>query len=464
MINSKIICFVFFILFFSASYTLSIDLTKNIKLSHQKEIKQNPNSGYFWHLTDPHIDLSYREGSNINCGEIVCCRQNSPKTENFQPAKKFGSYGGCDIPLDTFINILHFVANYSIEADFLLYGGDNLVHDDWNYSQEYNLHYGLLVGNLLQNEFREKSFKNRIYPAIGNHDLYPIDQFRTDNNNWYLQPVGQAYSFSLNGSSLDSFTKRGYYTVPITKGFNLVVLNTQYEDTYNFWLYKNSTDNDPGLQLKWLESTLQNYLQNGEKVLILGHIPPGIKLSTNNALPESLISFNTQFDILMQKYGSIIVGQFYGHTHTDHFKVFKDSTQQQATSVAFVSPSMTNWEYNHPAVRLIEYNRKTFELENIYTFNTNLDQLDSNGNLVWKLEYDMLSEYQLKDLSPTSFLNLGNNRLFTDKNAWDAFRYHYNADYYKKGSVCQFGTQCHKNYVCAMLNINYEGFNKCLKL
>lgn len=42
------------------------------------------------------------------------------------------------------------------------------------------------------------------------------------------------------------------------------------------------------------------------------------------------------------RYESTIVGQFYGHTHFDHFEVFYDvATLKRPTSVAYISPSVT---------------------------------------------------------------------------------------------------------------------------
>ena len=42
------------------------------------------------------------------------------------------------------------------------------------------------------------------------------------------------------------------------------------------------------------------------------------------------------------RYESTIAGQFYGHTHFDHFEVFYDlATLKRPTGVAYISPSVT---------------------------------------------------------------------------------------------------------------------------
>lgn len=42
--------------------------------------KLSNTSGYFWQITDPHLDSEYVVGSVANCGQLVCCRKNSPRT------------------------------------------------------------------------------------------------------------------------------------------------------------------------------------------------------------------------------------------------------------------------------------------------------------------------------------------------------------------------------------------------
>jgi sphingomyelin phosphodiesterase len=44
---------------------------------------------------------------------------------------------------------------------------------------------------------------------------------------------------------------------------------------YNYYLWVNR--NDPGQELKWLESILREYEDKGEVAIILGHVPSGDK-------------------------------------------------------------------------------------------------------------------------------------------------------------------------------------------
>ena len=105
---------------FSIMNSASSSWTHNRLIEH---LKQQTDSAFFWHVTDPHLDAEYAPGSNINCGQLVCCRKSSPVTNTSSPAGRFGAYGPCDGPLETFVSALNFMKNYPIEAEFLFYGG-----------------------------------------------------------------------------------------------------------------------------------------------------------------------------------------------------------------------------------------------------------------------------------------------------------------------------------------------------
>lgn len=66
-----------------------------------------------------------------------------------------------------------------------------------------------------------------------------------------------------------------------------------------------------------------NWLQyaedHGEKVHILGHIPPR----------QCMGSFSWNFDRIVNRYESTIAGQFYGHTHNDQFVIHYDQNDSQ---------------------------------------------------------------------------------------------------------------------------------------
>ena len=71
--------------------------------------------------------------------------------------------------------------------------------------------------------------------------------------------------------------------------------------------------------------------------------------------------FKFQELTLQLSFSETVSAQFFGHTHWDQLKLFYDE-QRQATSVAYVGPSVTTWEGVDPAFRIYEIDRNEFLL------------------------------------------------------------------------------------------------------
>lgn len=101
-------------------------------------------------------------------------------------------------------------------------------------------------------------------------------------------------------------------------------------------------------QWEWLESVLDKSKRNKEtvspnllfhtitllffllqfKVYIIGHIPPGSDERQIGEIPNGHTTFsevnNLRYIRLVRKYSSIIQGQFFGHLHSDSFRIVYD--------------------------------------------------------------------------------------------------------------------------------------------
>lgn len=60
------------------------------------------------------------------------------------------------------------------------------------------------------------------------------------------------------------------------------------------------------------------------QVYIIGHVPPGF-FEKKRSKPWFTPQFNKLYLDLIQKHHSVIVGQFFGHHHTDSFRMFYNS-------------------------------------------------------------------------------------------------------------------------------------------
>ncbi|XP_029821611.1 sphingomyelin phosphodiesterase, partial [Manacus vitellinus] len=94
----------------------------------------------------------------------------------------------------------------------------------------------------------------------------------------------------------------------------------------NFWLLINATD--PAGQLQWLMGVLADAERDGEKVHIIGHIPPA----------HCLHSWSWNYYRIISRFEGTIAAQFFGHTHLDEFELFYDEeTLSRPVSIAFVA-------------------------------------------------------------------------------------------------------------------------------
>lgn len=64
----------------------------------------------------------------------------------------------------------------------------------------------------------------------------------------------------------------GYYTSNVRPDLKVIALETNFCYKQNWWLLINATD--PAHELDWLIHELSESEKNGQKVHIIGHIPP----------------------------------------------------------------------------------------------------------------------------------------------------------------------------------------------
>lgn len=63
-------------------------------------------------ISDTHWDPYYKEGTNTDCDEILCCRPNdSPPKSHLAMAGRWGNYQKCDMPMALFENALKHIAD-----------------------------------------------------------------------------------------------------------------------------------------------------------------------------------------------------------------------------------------------------------------------------------------------------------------------------------------------------------------
>jgi len=153
--------------------------------------------------------------------------------------------------------------------------------------------------------------------------------------------------------------------------------------------------------LEYVRDELYIAEENNQSVIIIGHIPPG----------DCDPGWVGRYNALVDRFSYLIRGQFFGHTHVDEFEITRSYIDNAPIGVVFVDPSVTTRSYLNPSFRIFDFDTDTNIPTNYYQYRLNFTKWNSNitGPIEWDLAYDFLSEYNLPDLSPESYLKLANS-------------------------------------------------------
>jgi len=329
----------------------------------------------FLQVSDIHLDLNYKEDGN----EAKFCREVSGK------ASKYGSYK-CDPPKILVESAFEAMKKYSPNPEFILWTGDNSAHDQ-------TLNKSDIMSNLrfVTQKFHKFYPGVPVIPVLGNHDSAPKDYFPDSKNE---STPKQAYSDYITEGSFgdllharskesEEFKQCGYYVLR-NSSFDLNVTQTFIVLNTGLYYHNKAIDPisyppDPCGQFDWLNKTLAA-CKPKERVFIIAHIPPGyfehwpkMPMFSNENYTKSYMDIITRKD-----YAKKIVAHFYGHTHTDSFRLFMDPEHKEPVGLAFIAPSITPLVYVHdgvnPSFREYEYDHinRTIMTYNQYYLPLNL--------------------------------------------------------------------------------------------
>ncbi|XP_012666852.1 acid sphingomyelinase-like phosphodiesterase 3b [Otolemur garnettii] len=409
-------------------------------------------AGKFWHISDLHLDLDYNESEH---SLQVCPSAGSRPVPN---AGHWGDYL-CDSPWRLIVSAFYAMKMNEPNPDFILWTGDDTPHvPDESLGEAAVLEIIELLTNLTR-----KFFPNtKVYAALGNHDFHPKNQFPAGKNSIYDR-VAELWRPWLSKESFDLFKQGAFYTekLPANLAGRIVVLNTN--------LYYSSNEQtagmaDPSQQFQWLEDVLTNASRAGERVYIIGHVPPGFfEKKPNKAWFRE--DFNEKYLKVIQKHHRIIAGQFFGHHHTDSFRMIYDEAGTPI-SVIFLTPGVSPWKTtlpgvdngaNNPSIRLFKYNQTTLDLQDMVTYFMNLSLANEQGTPHWKPEYNLTWAYGVPDASALS-LHTVLDFIANDRDVLQRY-YLYNSVMYDDTACNQ---TCCMEHVCAMRHVAFRDYAACL--
>nr|XP_028598576.1 acid sphingomyelinase-like phosphodiesterase 3b isoform X2 [Podarcis muralis] len=410
-------------------------------------------SGYFWHITDLHLDPQYK----VSPDPLKVC-----PSAGTQPVANPGAWGNylCDAPWILVNSSVYAMKQVLPNPDFILWTGDDTPHvADEKLGEDTVLEIIENLTNLIRHVFPE----TQVYPAMGNHDFHPKNQFPAKENRIYDVTADLWHSW-LSNSSLQTFRAGAFYSQMLSglgPARRMIVLNTNlYYDNNN----QTSSLEDPGGQFLWLEDMLTKAAEAGEKVYIIGHVPPGF-FEKKRGKPWFREHFNQRYTKIIQKLHGVIVAQFFGHHHTDSFRMFYSNTGSP-TSVMFLAPGVTPWKTtlpgvhngaNNPGIRVFTYDRDTLLVKDMVTYYLNLTHANM-GAPKWEKEYSLTEAFQIPDGSAHS-MQLLVEKLEKDQSYLQKY-YQYNSVQY---DLSDCDDVCQTDHICAIREVDFAKYHQCIQ-
>ncbi|XP_038613908.1 acid sphingomyelinase-like phosphodiesterase 3b [Tachyglossus aculeatus] len=409
--------------------------------------------GRFWHISDLHLDPDYQ----VSQDPLQVC-----PSAGSQPVPNAGKWGNylCDAPWALLNSSIHAMRDILPQPDFILWTGDDTPHvPDEKLGEEAVLK---IVENLT-NLIREVFPGTKVYPAMGNHDFHPKNQLPAGPSRIYDRVADLWQPWLLN-ESIPSFRAGAFYSERLTgpgAAGRMVVLNT------NLYYNKNQQTEglgDPGDQFRWLDELLTNASRRGEKVFIAGHVPPGY-FEKKRSQAWFREPFSQRYVELVRKHHGVIAGQFFGHHHTDSFRMFYD-LEGVPIGVMFLTPGVTPWKTtlpgvdngaNNPAIRVWEYDRATLQLQDTVTYYFNLTQSAAGSPPRWEEEYRLTRAYRVRDASPPSMQTVLER--ITDDDQHLQCYYRFNSVSYAM-TPCDAG--CRVDHICAIREVDPARYEDCV--
>mmetsp|Transcript_22272 Transcript_22272/g.46286 ORF Transcript_22272/g.46286 Transcript_22272/m.46286 type:complete len:438 (+) Transcript_22272:141-1454(+) len=401
----------------------------------------------FWWFTDFHLDIY---GTDVD-SDFTCAWTPSPQMQSAIQAMKEKN------PNPSFIlqsgDITHFPGRNSSDL-----------------SQAVILDTISAVNTWLADQFPTTS----IYPALGNHDNAPSNNFPVDptkDSTWLYAGIANLWSQWLPPAAIETVKYAGWYSADIkgAEGMRVITMNTNFWTVYNSHLVWNTTIAEE--QFTWLEGELAKAEEDGVKVLMNGHHPMvGVHVEGGVEVGSLYPIYQHRYSMIAQKYNETIMGHFAGHDHVDEVRLIRgcsftegnpnplssgvNSCGGDPVGVVYVGQALTNCQV--PAFREWSFDAK----EGLLDYSQYWFARDEKDEMIWPLQYEFSKVYgEEAILSSPAWWESALQAMDADEDLFEEF-------VQRRGLIdCKFGDSCHVFMMCNYLHggeqITREFFN-CL--
>uniref|UniRef100_A0A060TAX3 ARAD1B10890p n=1 Tax=Blastobotrys adeninivorans TaxID=409370 RepID=A0A060TAX3_BLAAD len=434
------------------------------------------------HVSDVHVELTFKEGAEVNCSQSMCCSSLSYNSHSpnqvLDPATRWGGYS-CDSPELLIENALQSIGKVTdgTEFDFALFTGDMIDHGN---DKDRSLNDTIDAEETAYRQFKDNLNGIPVYITLGNHDTFPYGQNAQQSSGFYdrykwnydlaadlwadkyhwiddpeaVKEIKSSYaSFSLT-------TKRGLRIISLDSNF-------WYKDNYyNFW---NMSSPDTSGLFKFLADELSECEKNNQRAWIITHVPTGG--ATSDVLPGPSKVFN---QIVERFSPHVIAAIFFGHTHEDQFQLFyagdgknSSKTAENVFQVAYLGQSITPFKQLNPGWRYYKVDSKTFSIMDSVNYYMPLDDAINHADQdpQWKLGYTARDQYDPDSkwpsdapLNATFWHNVAHS-IYSDQDTRDAYVKNEmrNSPYVKKCT----DDSCRHDLFCKLTSGTIDQLNTC---
>ena len=311
-----------------------------------------------------------------------------------------------------------------------------------------------------------------VYFALGNNDSR-CDHNRLDVHDAYLKATGQAVVDGLSGISaserrqaLETYDSSGYYAVTMAAPMvrtKLLVIDDIYMMS-SFADCEADSGNKAGAdeQIAWLMRELDGARQRGERVWVLGHVPPTVNpassLTKGRGLcmsggPEEYLATNDLSNVL-EKNADIVKLAVFGHTHFDELHLLASKGAGVPVKVvASVSPV----DGNIPSVTVGKVAPAAAELADYTVY---VASNETGVGATWTKEYSFGETYNEASITAATLTDLI-GRLHADHDGTSAESQAYQKYYYNGAPITMPGPLW-AGYVCSLDHPTADGFAACV--
>ena len=337
-------------------------------------------------VNDIHLDINYIANGSVFCDEPVCCRK---PASNFSRIKsgKFGYVGRCDANLDLIDSFVE--KAYELKPDFIIWAGDNSPHNLKNASQKDNYDATIIIRDKLDEKF---NYTIPIYPALGNHEIYPVDLFITNKLEFLEEYANIFKKYFYEDQAYESFKKYGYYSEKYKDtNLRIVVLNCLVCDNFNFYIMggRHQPAKD---QFIWLEKVLRQAEKDGEYIYIVNHFPINDSFESTECAQR--------LRALIERFNYLIRGIFSGHSHLDDISPVKTFFEPKPIiNINYVAPPLGTYPGRHPAFRIYSIDSNSKNIIDYEQYRLNITDANLKGKAEWYITYNATNLFNVTDLS-----------------------------------------------------------------